>query len=219
MDVANAQRWLIGIFSVLIIVVLIIVAGVEMKKTRMAEPEVEISGITKDCVSCHEHKGIAVKLIEEWKHSLHAEMGIGCNECHEAEQEEWDAFRCPESKYTIAKHPTSKDCNECHEDQVNQLANSKHAIGQVMMSPKGPDRYLWEPTIATKHGCEQCHNIGNYWPDGSVGECDACHSKHRFSKAQARRSETCGECHIGPDHPHIGHSGTAFGNCKRIWRK
>jgi hypothetical protein len=72
-----------------------------------------------------------------------------------------------------------------------------------MMSLKGPDRNVFEPTIATKNGCEQCHNIGNYWPDGSIGECDACHSKHRFDPAQARRAEVCGECHVGPDHPHI----------------
>jgi len=41
------------------------------------------------------------------------------------------------------------------------------------------------------------------WPDGSVGECDVCHVKHSFSKAVARQPETCGECHVGPDHPHI----------------
>jgi len=48
MDTVTAQKWLIGIFSVLLIVVLTIVAGVEMKKTSSDRPEIEISGTTKD---------------------------------------------------------------------------------------------------------------------------------------------------------------------------
>ena len=58
------------------------------------------------------------------------------------------------------------------------------------------DRTVLEPTIATKHGCQECHNIGHFWPDGSVGECDACHPKHTFDVAVARNPYTCGECHI-----------------------
>ncbi len=203
MNTVTAQKWLIGIFSLLVIVILMIVAGVEMKKTRSMRPEIEISSTTRDCMTCHKNEGVAPKLITEWELSRHAEMGIGCYDCHEAKEGDWDEFTCPESNYRVAKHPTPKDCDECHEDQVAEFANSKHAVGQVMMALKGPDRNVFEPTIATKHGCEQCHQIGNYWPDQSVGECDACHSKHRFDIAQARHSETCGECHIGPDHPHI----------------
>ena len=203
MDTVTGQKWLIGIFATLIIIILTIVAGVEMKKTRAERPEIEMSGTTKDCINCHLKKGIAPKLVDEWKLSRHAEMGIGCFDCHEAKEGDWDAFKCPESDYLVGKHPTPKDCQECHEDQVKEFANSKHAVAQIMMALKGPDRNVFEPTISTKHGCEQCHHIGNYWPDQSVGECDACHSKHRFDIAQARHPETCGECHIGPDHPHI----------------
>lgn len=203
MDTVKAQQWLIGIFSVLLIVALLIVAGVEMKKTRTTKPEIDIDKVTADCINCHEKKGVAVKQIEEWKESRHAVMGIGCFECHQAQKGDFDAWKCPESPYLVGKHPTPKDCANCHEDQVKEFGNSKHAVAQIMMALKGADRNVFEPTVATKHGCEQCHNIGNYWPDGSIGECDACHSKHRFSLAQARHPETCGECHIGPDHPQI----------------
>src|SRR4030065_126843 len=37
--------------------------------------------------------------------------------------------------------------------------------------------------------------------NGSKGPCAACHQRHEFSLAQARRPETCGKCHLGPDHP------------------
>ncbi len=74
---------------------------------------------------------------------------------------------------------------------------------------------------ATIRGCQACHGtnmtnldhtnetvwpnngIGRINPDGSRGSCSACHSRHKFSIAEARHPETCGQCHLGPDHPHI----------------
>jgi hypothetical protein len=43
--------------------------------------------------------------------------------------------------------------------------------------------------------------IGRINPDGSKGACNACHTRHLFSKAQARQPEACSKCHLGPDHP------------------
>ncbi len=74
---------------------------------------------------------------------------------------------------------------------------------------------------ATLRGCQSCHGtnmtgttvddftvwpnngIGRINPDGSMGSCSACHSRHKFSVEEARRPETCGQCHMGPDHPQI----------------
>ncbi|UCD92049.1 MAG: hydroxylamine oxidoreductase [Methanobacteriota archaeon] len=74
---------------------------------------------------------------------------------------------------------------------------------------------------ATMRGCQSCHGtnmtgssyqdykvwpnngIGRINPDGSMGSCTACHSRHSFSIEEARKPETCGQCHMGPDHPQI----------------
>jgi hypothetical protein len=74
---------------------------------------------------------------------------------------------------------------------------------------------------ATIRGCQSCHGtnmtgtstedftvwpnngIGRINPDGSMGSCSACHTRHTFSIAEARHPETCGQCHMGPDHPQI----------------
>jgi len=76
-------------------------------------------------------------------------------------------------------------------------------------------------SAAAVSGCWQCHGsevkvekggrlssptwpntgMGRLNPDGSKGSCGACHVRHAFSAAQARRPETCGKCHLGPDHP------------------
>jgi len=70
-------------------------------------------------------------------------------------------------------------------------------------------------------GCLECHGsyviakdgeildgwpnvgVGRVNPDGSLGSCSACHTRHSFSKAEARKPETCGQCHLGPDHPQM----------------
>ena len=197
----KAQQWLIGIFSVLLIVTLIIVSGVEMERTTSDKPHIEIDEKSALCITCHEKQNIAVTQIDAWKTSEHAVMGIGCTECHSAQEGDFDAFKCPKSDYLVARHPTPKDCQECHADEVVEFENSKHAHQFWLF--KNADRSVFENPISTRHGCEQCHQIANVWPDGSVGECDVCHAKHSFSKVVARQPETCGECHMGPDHPHI----------------
>lgn len=49
--------------------------------------------------------------------------------------------------------------------------------------------------------CEACHQIGRPNADGTAGNCNSCHLRHRFSLEQVRKPETCNRCHIGPDHP------------------
>ncbi|OMH40298.1 multiheme c-type cytochrome [Desulfurobacterium indicum] len=45
------------------------------------------------------------------------------------------------------------------------------------------------------------HGVGRINPDGSKGSCTPCHTRHTFSIEMARKAETCGECHKGPDVP------------------
>ncbi|WP_034643884.1 multiheme c-type cytochrome [Desulfovibrio inopinatus] len=43
--------------------------------------------------------------------------------------------------------------------------------------------------------------VGRVNLDGSLGSCSACHSRHAFSMATARKPYTCKQCHDGPDVP------------------
>ncbi len=45
--------------------------------------------------------------------------------------------------------------------------------------------------------------VGRINPDGSKGSCSSCHTRHKFSLAEARKPEACGQCHLGPDHPQV----------------
>jgi ssDNA-binding Zn-finger/Zn-ribbon topoisomerase 1 len=43
--------------------------------------------------------------------------------------------------------------------------------------------------------------VGRVNPDGSLGSCAACHTRHNFSLEMARKPYTCSQCHKGPDVP------------------
>ncbi|GKT30500.1 hydroxylamine oxidase, partial [Aduncisulcus paluster] len=43
--------------------------------------------------------------------------------------------------------------------------------------------------------------VGTRYPDGSIGTCTVCHTRHQFSIEEARKPTACGACHLGPDHP------------------
>ena len=131
-----------------------------------------------------------------------------------------------EAKYKvpIASIVTPKDCSRCHPDEVEQYSRSKHANTVEIMWKIDP--WLNEGMNSEnerKVGCYHCHGtvikidekgkidpatwpnagVGRINTDGSKGACTSCHTRHRFSVAEARKPEACDSCHLGPDHPQI----------------
>ena len=127
-------------------------------------------------------------------------------------------------KAPVAAIVTPKDCSRCHPDEVMQYARSKHANTLEVIWKIDP----WlnkgmNSASERKSGCYTCHGtivkidakggldpatwpnvgVGRINLDGSKGSCTSCHTRHRFSVAEARRPEACGQCHLGPDHPQI----------------
>ncbi len=87
------------------------------------------------------------------------------------------------------------------------------------LTPKGMPA---DNRAARASGCQMCHGtqvelgpdnkpinltwpggVGTRYPDGSIGTCTVCHTRHKFSISDARKPEACGACHLGPDHPNI----------------
>ncbi|MBT3382034.1 MAG: hydroxylamine oxidoreductase [Lentisphaerae bacterium] len=170
------------------------------------------------CVRCHTKKTPGV--VASWRNSNHAASGVGCYECHQAKEGEPDATKHFGELVSVIVSP--KDCGRCHETETTQFLASHHAKGGEVLGSL--DNYLGEVVEgmgANVSGCQQCHGstvkvmkdgtlhpgtwpnfgIGRINPDGTAGSCSACHSRHDFSVAQARTPETCGRCHLGPDHP------------------
>ena len=124
-------------------------------------------------------------------------------------------------------------CGRCHIDAKKQFDASGHFRAYRQIIPKDSLHALTEVHEGRSHpefggapnetGCMQCHGtritldennrptpetwpnngMGNIYPDGSTGSCNACHSRHKFSIAEARHPHACASCHLGPDHPNI----------------
>jgi predicted heme/steroid binding protein len=187
---------------------------------RGTEPPAGTSAASRNCIECHREERIQPVQIAEWRESVHASIGVGCFECHGAEQGDVDAFE--HYGETIATIVSPRDCGRCHDREVAEFAASRHAEGAQILASL--DNYLGEVVEgvpAGVSGCLQCHGsditvredgrlsseswpnsgIGRMNPDGTKGSCSACHPRHRFASAVARRPENCGRCHLGPDHP------------------
>lgn len=127
----------------------------------------------------------------------------------------------------------SSTCAECHEDEVSEFHASGHeraalqienkdAMQALMYHHEGRDSEEFNGAPG-ETGCMQCHGvrievdetghptaetypaagIGNIYPNGEVGNCTVCHTRHSFDIAEARKPDACGACHIGPDHPDV----------------
>jgi len=128
----------------------------------------------KDCARCHSQE------VEEFIGSHHSKAGriLGSLDNVLAEVVEGNkglvTMGFPEGNSAAAVN----GCWQCHGSQVKVLAGGK-----------------LDPATYPNSG------IGRINPDGSEGSCNACHTRHAFSVAQARHPDTCGKCHLGPDHP------------------
>ena len=130
----------------------------------------------KDCARCH------VQEFEEFAGSHHAKAGriLGSLDNVLAEVVEGN------NGFKTMGHPQGvsaaavNGCWQCHGSEV------------VVLPDGSLDPATWPNT-----------GIGRINPDGSEGSCTACHTRHNFSAAQARTPDTCGKCHMGPDHPQI----------------
>ena len=160
------------------------------------------------CIDCHgaEPTDKDISPLHEWEYSR-------------------GALPYGDHKYAvpISAVVTPKDCARCHPDEAEEYARSKHAETLSIMWKVDP----WMKNGMTSSnervtGCFTCHGTvlkmkdgkltPETWPnvgvgrinlDGSKGSCTSCHTRHRFSLAEARKPEACGQCHLGPDHPQM----------------
>ena len=185
----------------------------------------EMSSETAECIECHATESAGI--YQEWGTSKHFRANVGCSECHGSQKGDPDAFDHEGHIISIIVSP--KDCSRCHAREVREFDESHHAkAGRILGSLDNfladiveGDWNFYGGSALTVSGCKQCHGgvvevnedgslkptgwpntgMGRLNPDGSVGACTACHQRHAFSAAQARRPENCGKCHLGPDHP------------------
>lgn len=96
----------------------------------------------------------------QWEDSRHAEIGVGCLQCHHAEETDVDAWK--HHDVWISTLVTPRDCSRCHATEYQEFSRSHHArAGEILASL---DNILAEQVAGMPdnnadavNGCWQCH--------------------------------------------------------------
>jgi hypothetical protein len=223
-DVRSARLLIIGLVAVIIVIGLALVALVIGRTVTPAAEEERVDALANsndECVVCH--RRTTPGIVEQYGHSTMAGAEVSCQDCHEVDADYPGSVE-HEGTFVLAS-PSTAMCENCHTSEVAQYNQSRHglpayvayagtevlteeqlALYQGIPEISAPDRMVnalfeKEGPAITRFACEVCHNVGKPHEDESVGQCQKCHLRHEFSLEQARKPETCNQCHIGPDHP------------------
>jgi len=214
-----------SVFAAVVIAAALIVAAfiVNSRRPRVETQQPNAASVraTGKCAECHERETPAI--VHEYEMSRHAAKGITCFDCHQAVEGQQ---KIDHRGFALTKTPTSANCARCHAAQYRQFLRSRHAA-PAWAAVSGPKDFtpeqvaaaelvhpgavnrasnaigMVEGPVAQGGGCNVCHAVGKPNPDGSIGTCTNCHARHTASIALARLPETCGQCHMGPDHSQI----------------
>jgi hypothetical protein len=177
----EAKRLVVAALSFLFLASLLVVAYHESRQRRVEErPAAIVTASNRGCVDCH--RTDAPALVMEWARSRHAQLGVGCLDCHSAEKDEVDAWRHEGS--WVAALVTPKDCARCHARETQEFATSHHArAGEILASL---DNVLAEKVagiagnVATAaNGCWQCHGSIIRFQRDAAGEIVRVGKEHR----------------------------------------
>jgi hydroxylamine dehydrogenase len=155
---------------------------------RFYKPVQTVRGEFKgeQCIACH--SSVTPGIVKDWRESRHAKPAnnrqpVLCPACHGGNHQ--------------ALHmPTPKVCAGCHANRFTEFMGEKrygfpsHALA---MERAVDAKHFADKPKAEVAACLQCHSVAT--------KCDSCHTRHRFSAAEARRPEACVTCHSGPPHP------------------
>ena len=177
----DTKRIIVGSLSFLFFASLLLVAYQETShKRKEKKVSAIITSNNESCVTCHTKDSPA--LVMEWEESMHAKVGIGCVECHAANEGEIDAWK-HEGVYVSAL-VTPKDCSTCHQKEFDEFSKSHHAkAGEILASL---DNILAEKVAGLPHnkadavnGCWQCHGSIIKFLRNEKGEVLTIGSEHK----------------------------------------
>lgn len=131
----ETKRWLIAALGILFMLSLVLVQWMETarkaEEAGLRQAHVSVPASSEQCVACHDQANPGI--VSHWKGSTHAESGIGCVECHRAEEGDADGFLHYGAQ--IATVVTPRDCSRCHAAETKEFTASHHAAaGNILAS-------------------------------------------------------------------------------------
>jgi hypothetical protein len=125
----KSKQYLIGFLGLLFLSSLLLVQTLEVQRRKVEIGEVahvvSVPASSSQCITCHGQSTPAI--IDHWKGSTHAEKGVGCVDCHRANEGDADGFS--HYGHHIATVVTPRDCSSCHPTEAAEFQRSHHAKG------------------------------------------------------------------------------------------
>ena len=131
----RVKQLLIGVLGLIFLASLLFVQAMEVARKQeeagLKAHHVAIPANSAKCVECHDN--LSPGIIDHWEGSTHALKGVGCVECHKANEKDADAFM--HFGETIATVVTPLDCSKCHPAEFKEFTHSHHAkAGNILAS-------------------------------------------------------------------------------------
>ncbi len=184
----RTKQTIIAGLSLIFLISLIYVQRMEVvrrqEESGIIKPHIAVPSSSQDCVSCHLNSTPGI--IQHWEGSTHAEKGIGCVECHQAQKGDVDGFT--HYGQFIATIVTPRDCAQCHQNVAHEFEQSHHSkAGNILASL---DNFLAE----TVEGSREVFNPHSPTPGKAVSQvngmasafsgCLQCHGSKIGFKAE-----------------------------------
>lgn len=193
----------------------------------------EVSPQSAACIACHKKESPVIYEQWGGSKHFRANVGcFECHTANEKDPDAYEHYgqfiatiSSPRDCARCHEREVQEFSDSHHAKAARILGSLDNTLAEVVEGNRGFKTAAFPHGVssAAVNGCWQCHGseikvlktgrldpatwpntgIGRINPDGSEGACSACHSRHSFSAAQARTPDTCGKCHMGPDHPQI----------------
>ena len=194
------------------------VKGLARKVSAKTVPE-SLQGLSVGCAECHTLRG--GKHSDTFEHngySIHLAVSPDdCAVCHTVEREQFSENIMAMAEKNLAENELYQDLQDkimggssiekgrLHFTPANDLTRADacfycHGTKLTLGGTQVRDTDAGELTFPIIKGWPN-QGVGRVNLDGSRGACSACHTRHHFSIAMARKPATCKECHVGPDVP------------------
>lgn len=180
----------------------------------------ELMQVAVGCAECH--TGDAKAHADSFEHGGYQVHPVvtpaDCARCHPQEREQYGHNLMAHARANLLNNPLYMD--------LAQQTNGVPQVSDGKINIKNPSALAEAESCLYCHGTEikvkgtvsrdtgdfgemdfpkltgwPNRGVGRKNPDGTVGSCTACHTRHQFAIEMARSPYTCSECHKGPDVP------------------
>lgn len=196
----------------------------------LAEPELarrvsaekvpdELANVVVACLECHGQNPEAhADTFEHFGYEIHTIVTPqDCATCHPKEESQYGQSKKAAARANLLENPVYRGLvdattrlqtfadgtltpGESTDSAKAETCLACHGTKVEVSGSRTVETELGEIELPTFSGWPN-QGVGRENPDGSLGSCSPCHTRHSFDIAVARSPETCSECHLEPDVP------------------